>query len=117
MIKSYVNELNVINAEIKRVSTHLRGLRKKSKEMEEYIINYLRQKDQPGLKYNDTAIVVETKPKRTAKKKAEAEEDAIRILEDYGIDDPKSVLKELLEARRGYEISYDKIKIKRINRK
>jgi len=114
MIKSYVNELNQINAEIKHVSCHLRTLRKKSKEVEENIIIYLRQKDQPGLKYNGTAILVESKPKRTAKKRVEMEEDSLRVLEDRGIDDPQAVLKEIMEARRGCETEQDRIKIKKI---
>jgi len=118
MIKSYVNELNQIKDEIKHVSTHLRILRKKSKQMEQYIIDYLKQKDQPGVKYDNTAIILESKPIRTSKKKSEIEEDAIRVLEEHGIDNPQVVLQELLEARRGYERDQDKIKIKKIkNRK
>ena len=114
MIKSYVNELNQINAEIKHVSSHLRILRKKSKEMEEYIIAYLRQKDQPGVKYNGTAIIVESKPKRATKKKVEMEQDTLRVLEYHGIEDPKAVLEEIMEARRGHETEQDKIKIKKL---
>ena len=115
-IKSYVNELKTLNVEIKRVSTHLRNLRKKSKEMEEHIELYLIEKDQPGLQHNGTAIIVESKPKRISKKKLEAEEDAIRILEYHGIDNPKSVLEEVLEARKGEQILCNKIKIKKIKK-
>lgn len=115
-IKTYVNELNQINIEIKRVSQHLRTLRKKSKEMETYIVDYLKMKDQPGLKYDNTAILVETKSKRVAKKKSDAEEDIIRLLEDHGIDDPRSVLQEIAEAKKGQEIEQNKIKIKKIKK-
>ena len=114
MIKSYVNELNQINAEIKHISSHLRNLRKKSKEVEENIIMYLRQKEQPGLKYNGTAIIVESKPKRATKKKVEMERDTLRVLEEHGIEDPQSVLQEIIDARRGQETEQDKIKIKKL---
>lgn len=116
-IKNYVNEMNLINAEIKRVSAHLKNLRKKSKELEEYIVIFLKQKDQPGLKYDNTAIIVETKAKRTSKKKSEAEIDALRVLEENGVENPQKVLQEIIEARKGYEIEQKKLKIKKINRK
>lgn len=116
-IKNYVNEMNLINAEIKRVSAHLKNLRKKSKELEEYIVIFLKQKDQPGLKYDNTAIIVETKAKRTSKKKSEAEIDALRVLEENGVEDPRKVLQEIIEARKGYEVEQKKLKIKKINRK
>lgn len=113
-IKGDVNELKQINAEIKRLSARTRNLRSQAAEVEQRIINYLNEKEQPGLKYSGTAIVVESKPKRMAKKKTEREEDAIRILRDHGVHNANDVLEELLEARRGDPVEHQRIKIKKL---
>jgi hypothetical protein len=44
------------------------------------------------------------------------ETDAIEILERHGIDNPDSVLKEILDARKGHEIEKQKIKLKPIKK-
>ena len=116
-ISGDVNELNEINAEIKRVSLHLKNLRTRAKLVEERIVNYLREKDQPGVKFQGRAIILENKSKRVAKKKSQKEADALRILEDYGVHNPEKVLEEVLEARKGYPQEVQKLKIAKIKNK
>ena len=113
-IQSYVNELKNLNIELKRVNKNAFDIRKKIKEAEKNIIEYLREKEQPGVKYQDMAIIVENKTKRANKKKKDIEEDSIRILEDCGVYDAKNVLDKILNARKGEEIENKKIKIKKI---
>lgn len=113
-IKADINELNQVNAEIKRLGDLGRTLKKQAKVIESRILEYLQSKEQPGVKFNDTAIIVENKVKRGSKKTAERENDAIRILEDNGIDNAKQVLNQILEARKGDEEEIKKIKIKKI---
>lgn len=114
-IQSYVNELKNLNIELKRVNKTAFDIRKKIKEAEKNIIEYLREKEQPGVKYQDMAIIIENKTKRTTKKKKDIEEDSIRVLEEHGIRNAKSVLDKILEARKGEEIENKKIKIKKLN--
>lgn len=114
-IQRDVNELNQINSEIQRLTKQTSALRSRKKETEKRIIEYLKAKNQPGLKYQGTAIVLEEKPKRANKKKSQAEEDCIRVLEEYGVDDARSALKDIMEARRGEEIENHKIKIKKLS--
>ena len=115
-IKGDVNELKQINTEIKRVSEHLRNLRKMAKEIETRIINYLSEKEQPGLKYKGNAIILENKLKREHKKNKDKQEDALKVLKNYGIENPDEVLSEIMEARKGEKIEQQKIKFKNIEK-
>jgi DNA polymerase sigma len=116
-ISQYVNELRNINAEIKRLSKEASVLRKRAKIVEENIINYLNEKEQPGVKFKDTAIVVETKPKWSYKGKKDKDEDSIRILEENGVSNPKDVLSEIFRARKGNELESKKLKITKLKTK
>lgn len=113
-IKGDVHELNLINAEIKRLSTHLRELRKSAKEANSRIAKYLEEKEQPGVKYKGNAVVLEHSTKRIGKKKKDQEEDALQVLRDNGVHNARDVLDQILEARRGETVDYNKIKIKRL---
>jgi predicted patatin/cPLA2 family phospholipase len=113
-IKGDVNELKQLNEEIKRLKSQLKELRKYAKNAEERIITYLNEKQQFGVKHQNTAIVVETKSKRLLKKNKEKNEDAIKILRNHGIDNAKEVLEEVLNARRGEETEISAVKIRNI---
>jgi hypothetical protein len=115
-IVNYVNELKNINLEIKRLTQQTTALRKRAKSIEQNIIEFLNEKEQHGVKFQDTAIVVETKPKWTYKGKKDKDEDSIRILEEHGISNPRDVLDELFKARKGDEIESKKIKITKIKK-
>ena len=110
-IKGYMEELGEIKAEIKALNTRKATLCKKADEVENKIINYLREKDLPGVKYNGLAVMVERKPKRGRKKAIDAKEDAIKVLQDSGIHhNTEEVLERLLEARRGETSEKEKLK-------
>lgn len=116
-IQENIKELKSINVEIKRLTKSAAVLRKKAKQLEKDIIDYLNHKEQPGVKFQDTAIILENKYKREGKKKQSIEEDSLQILRDNGISDPQNVLKEIIEARKGREIPLQKIKIQQIKNK
>ena len=113
-IKSDVTELNNLNVEIKRQCETLRRLRKRKKELEDNIVKYLEEKDQIGLKYQNTAVVVEHTHQRQGKKQKERESDAINILRQYGVENANSALKDLLEAYRGQQIDKVALKFKKL---
>jgi hypothetical protein len=113
-IQSEINELTQVNAEIKRLSFQLRNLRKRAKDIEANVIDFLQQKEQPGLKFQGKAILLETKEKRLIKKRSEQEADAISVLSKYDIDEPDKVLKEILDSRKGSSKEISKLKIKPI---
>jgi hypothetical protein len=113
-IKNDVKELNLLNTEIKRLSVNTKNLKNQAKEVEKRIISYLNSKEQHGVKYSGTAVIVENKLRRQGKKKTERENDAIRILTNNGVHNANSVLEELLEARRGDNVEHQRLKIKKI---
>lgn len=115
-IQSYFNQLKSLQAESKRLNLLSRKVRSEIIETKKAIAEYLRQKDQPGVKYQGEAIILENKPKRVYKPKKNKDEDAIRILEKYGISNAKEALEEILDSRRGEEIEVEEVKIKRLDK-
>lgn len=113
-IVSYINELQSINKAISENNKKNASLRKRAKHIEKEIAEYLEEKDQPGVKFQNVAIVVEKKPKWTTKKKKDREEDSLRILEDYGVTESRAALEDLMRVRKGEEFEDKKIKIKKI---
>ena len=116
-IQNDVRELNQLNAEIKRLSAEARTLRKRAKEAEARIADYLKAKDQPGLKYEGQAIVLEQVTKRPARKKVEYEERAIDVMESHGVKDPERLWKELSESRRGSPQEVSKLKVRKVKQR
>ena len=113
-IVNYINELQSINVEIAKNNKLNANLRKRAKQLEKEKTDYLEAKDQPGVKFQNIAIVVEKKPKWTTKKKKDTEEDSLKVLEEYGVSDPKAALNELVRVRKGDEFESKKIKIKKL---
>lgn len=116
-IQGDVNELYAINKELTSLSKKRKKLNERKKLVEERIKNFLREKEQPGLKHQGVAITLDEKPKRHAKKKNEQQRDALGVLERRGIDNAEEILEEILEARRGYLLPADKLLIKRLKNK
>uniref|UniRef100_A0A6C0EM10 Host-nuclease inhibitor protein n=1 Tax=viral metagenome TaxID=1070528 RepID=A0A6C0EM10_9ZZZZ len=112
-IKSDVLELESIRAELASLNIRRKKLKEKEREAETRIQDYLRSKQQTGVKYQGTAILVEEKEKRASKSNKIRDADAKCVLERYGITEPDRVLKELMEARKGEPIPNSKLKIKK----
>lgn len=110
-IQSNVQELKNINLEIKRLQGEMKKLKKRSQDIEKNILTYLNEKEQPGLKYQNTAIIIENKPKRIMKTKKDIENNAIRILEDSGISNAKEVLAKINESKKGDQVQMQKVKL------
>ena len=67
-IKGDVTELKEINKEIKRLNDRKRILNKRVKVVEQKIIKFLESKEQPGVKYQGTAVLLESKNSTKTKK-------------------------------------------------
>jgi hypothetical protein len=96
-----VIELKKIKAEIKNLQAVIRTLHQQAKTVEKRIIDFLQAKEQHGMKYKGTAIILENKTRRAVKKKADKEEDIRRLLYKYGINDSEQFLIELTDAQKG----------------
>jgi len=113
-IKSYVDELEQLNAEIKRNNCRNKLLRGRVAELEKNITAYLEEKDLNGLKYNGKAVINDNKVVRYQKSKKEKETDIITLLKNLGVDEPKEAYTKLLDAQKGVAVSQSKIKIKKL---
>ena len=116
-IVGVVNELKSICSELKKHRNDTIRLNKRKKLLESQVIEYLRAKDEHGFKHNGVAIIAEEKEARGPKKRNEKLEGGISVLENYGIDNPKEVLEELLEKMKGSPVPTTKLKIKEIKKK
>ena len=115
-IRAYVDELGTINKEIKANNMRNRLLRKRVRELENNITQYLKSKGQNGLKYNGKAIILEKKDKHLRKSKKNKEQDLINLLEDLGVHDPVEAYKRVVEVQRGDQVENFKLKIKSLDK-
>lgn len=114
-VKANLNELKGIQHEIKNKTAELKRLRNRKKELENHIAAYIKAKDLPGVKHHGTAILLEEGKAKAPKTKKDRDKDALNVLEQYGIEkSPARVLKEILKARQGEEVTVDKIKMKKV---
>ena len=113
-IKSYIDELEQIQVEIKRNNTRNTMLRQRCKELEANISEYLSNKGQHGIKYNGKAVIIEQTEKRPVKKKKEKEADIISFLSKLGINEPSDVYKQLQNIQRSDPVEENRIKFKKI---
>lgn len=115
-IRAYVDELDTINKEIRANNARNRLLRRRLREVESNITNYLQAKQQSGLKYNGRAIILERKDRRPAKNKKSKQEDLIRLLTDLGVSNPVEAYDRVIEVQKGDPIEKYKLKIKNLNK-
>jgi len=112
-IQENIRRLTELNQKKGLLTKEMRKLNKEIKAVNQEVVNYLKAKEQPGVKYDGTAIILDTKPKPVAKPKKLKEQSYIEVLEKFGLDNPQEVLKELFEAgKENKEIS--KLKVKKI---
>ena len=117
MIRSQVQEWKRLDIIIKAKEKELRELRKQRKTYMNAIQEYLEATKQPGVKCGDIAIYREEKVKRPAgRKQEEKEDDGVSVLRHYGIDNARDVMKEILEAMKGEEITETKIVLESVDK-
>lgn len=112
-IKNDVAELQAIKAEIQSLNTRRTKLREQLLAVETRIAQYLKSKEQPGLKNNGLAIILEEKETLGHKRPKDRDTDSIAVLERYGIKDSQKVLSELMQARKGEKILKEKLKLQK----
>jgi len=116
-IKGYLDEIELINTEIKRNNTRNRGLRVRMKDLEANVTEYFASKGQHGVKYKGRAIVLETTERRPQKKKKQKEQAIISFFEELGIDDPNKAYNRLKDVQKGDPVEKQKLKYKKLPKK
>ena len=100
-IRGYVNELEGIKREISMNLKRNRELRQRSNQLEKYIADYLKERNQPGVKLNETAVVVKEVTRRRQKNKSDFKESQLSVLAHHNIPNPELILEKLREAGLG----------------
>ena len=113
-IQNNVQELKNINTEIKRLQIETKKLKKRAQDIEKNILSYLNEKEQPGLKYQNTAIIIENKAKRIIRSKKDVDSNAIKILEENGVYNAREILNKIKESRKGDEVQMQKVKLQNL---
>ena len=104
-------ELRDVMAELKEVNTRAKLLRKRHKELEEQIMEYIEENELPGIKF-DTLIVRKAETVRHAPKSKKDKEDSIvETLEQLGISDAKKACESILRAMQGEALKVTKARI------
>jgi len=115
-IKATINEMDQINAEIKRNNSLNRELRKRVKILEEQIRLFLETKAPSGVKWGGRSIVLKTSERRPAKSKSDKERDVVSLLEELGVNDPHKAYNRLVDAQKGDSVEHKKLLIKKIKK-
>lgn len=113
-VKGDVDELQRVNAEIKRTAEALKRLRETKLIIESRIANFLKEKDLPGVKYNESVILLKQKATSKAKPKKIRQGEIIDLLINSGVQDPEALLKKINSVGRE-KITKDSIKIDKRN--
>lgn len=116
-IRLRVQEWKQIDTIIKNMEKQLRNHRKSRKEIMLFIQEYLEATNQPGVKCGDIAIYREEKTKSCPGRKQEDKiNDGVSVLKQYGIDNASDVMKEIVEAMKGEEVTESKIVLETVDK-
>ena len=111
-VVSDLKELKNVSSEIKRLNAEIKLLRLKKKDIEERVMEYLHEVDQPGVKYGDLVVLSKERTTRKRLKKKEKEENAVSVLENMGVTNPKEALQTILDSMKGEETVVESLQIK-----
>lgn len=111
-IANDMKELKTINNEIRRITIQLKNLRDKKKDLEKHILSFLKQEEQPGLRYQEMVVLSGEKKIRDKKDKEQKEQEIINLLENAGVNDAKNTYNTILEAMKGEQHTVPTLKIK-----
>lgn len=110
--KAYMAELKDIVAELKEVTVRARTLRKRQKELESQVMEYVEENELPGIKYDNLVFLRDETTRRSLKTKKEKEDCVIEELEKLGISDSRKAYESISRAMQGEERTFTKAKIK-----
>jgi hypothetical protein len=111
-IIGYMRELKNIYAETKRINNHLKTIRERRQQVENRILAYLEEVDEPGIMYEDITVLRHKKVQRQRKPVAMKRENIIQLLENKGVHNADRVFNEIQETMKGDAEEVPTLKIK-----
>lgn len=113
-IKNDIEELARLDNELKRIHAEAARIRKIKAQTEKRIADYLQQKELPGAKVNNTAVVLDNKTKTLYKTKKQKEASVVSVLRELGVQNPQSAYQRITEASRKDVVQSPKITFKKV---
>jgi len=113
-ISSMLQEIESINAEIKRNNNRNNRLRNRVKTIESQLQQYLVHNKKDGVKCDGQIVTVEKKIQRKKKKKKDKEHEMEALINEYGIRDVDNFKKRIENIQKGEENVIEKVKYKKM---
>lgn len=115
-IARYIDEIENIKYEIGRFKEGIKKLKARQSDIEKELQKYIREKNQPGFKYNNIVVTLDNRNKIKRKTKKQKEEDQIEALRKLGITNPNEVMQVLAKSGKGNVVEYESVKIKNLKK-
>ena len=115
-IARYLDEIENIKYEISRFKQGIKKLKDRQKIIEDELQKYIREKNQPGFKYNNTIVTLDSRNKIKRKTKKQKQEDQVAALRNLGISNPNEVIQALNKSGKGNIVEYESVKIKNLKK-
>jgi hypothetical protein len=109
-----LQEIESINAEIKRNNNRNNRLRNRVKTIESQLQQYLVHNKKDGVKCDGQIVTVEKKIQRKKKKKKDKEHEMEALINEYGIRDVDNFKKRIENIQKGEENVIEKVKYKKM---
>lgn len=110
-IQRDLEELKSLESEIKLLRKRLSEFNKQKSLVENRVIEFLKSQETQGVRYQNTAIILEDRCVRAKKRKIEKFKDIKSVLAKYGHAENEAMIGEILEAQRGQTKSDKVLKV------
>ena len=108
-----LKELNDIEREIFKLNMDLKMLRFKRNNIKEDINKYLKEANQPGVKYGDIIVLSKETFQTKKLKKKEKEERSVNYLESINVMNAKETYNTLVNTMKGEKVPISSLYIKK----
>ena len=115
-VAGWVRELRDITAELRLINARAKEFRQRKVQLEALIMDYLKKNNQPGIKCNETIILLDEKNATARKKAKEKEQSAVDVLRKNGITPQQAhhIYEEWLKNMKGASSKIPTLKYKSI---
>ena len=111
--RAQLRELEGIQIETDSLKKRLKTLSNREKVLRGQLEQYCIETRKPGVRYNNTVVMLETREVRARKKKAEQRASQVQVLRARGINADDSLINALEEARRGEAVETQRLRVQR----
>jgi regulator of sigma D len=116
-IKEYLAERKSINNEIQINLERNRKLRKRLREVENLISEFLKTEEQIGLKYNGEVVTIKEKTKKIRRSNKKKTQDYADLLYSWGLSNIDDKLEKLNNITQGETVKTDSLSFKKVKKK